>query len=259
MVRKNKKLILLFIVLLALSVFFFWAKEQYVAPILMYHNIDNNAHISRLSVTPYSFQRQMAFLKRHGYNVVSLPELADLVKKKKIPYKTVSITFDDGYENNYKNAYPVLKKYGIKATIFITPFNIGKEGYLTWEQVKEMAESDVIDIGSHSMNHAFLPNIPEEDLDVEIGGSKKLIEEHINRAVDSFSYPVGGFHEKSRAMVRDAGYKIAMTTNPGKKYPKHDIFAMKRQRISATSDNLLVFWIESSGFYTWIKEHRDDD
>lgn len=238
---------------------FLWAKEQYVVPVIMYHRIDDKAGISKLSVTPESFRDQISFLKRHDYNVVKLEELAELVREKKIPYKTIAITFDDGYENNYTCAYPVLKEMGIPATIFISPALIGHERYLTWDQIIEMSESGVVSIGSHAMTHAYLPGLAEQKLDVEIVDSKRAIESHTRREVFSFSYPIGAFDDRVKEKVRKAGYKIAVATNPGNDYPDHDLFAMKRVRISRTSDSMLVFWIETSGFYTWIKEHRDED
>ncbi|MFH1478942.1 MAG: polysaccharide deacetylase family protein [Candidatus Omnitrophota bacterium] len=256
MKKKNSVILVLLVIML---VVFLWGREQYAVPIIMYHNIDQNSASSRLSVSPENFERQMSFLKRNDYNVVELSKISDLIRNNEVPYKTIAITFDDGYENNYKYAFPILKKYGLPATIFIAPGVIGKEGYMTWEQVIEMSDSDVVSIGSHSMNHAYLPHIQKYYLDLEIKGSKDLIERYIKKKVYSFSYPVGGFNDYVRNLVVRAGYKIAVATNPGKKYPKHDIFAMKRLRISNTSDNLFVFWIETSGFYTWIKEHRDDD
>jgi len=235
------------------------AKSQYVVPVIMYHNIDERSAVSRLSVSSESFGRQMNFLKSHRYNVVKLEDLAGMLKKNKLPSRTIAVTFDDGYENNYTNAYPVLKKLGLQATIFIIPAMVGTDGYLTWSQIAEMSESGFIEIGSHAMAHPWLPTQPKENLDPEIRGSKLAIESRLNKEVNAFSYPLGGFNKDVREKVIEAGYKIAVATNPGKKYPKHDLFAMKRLRISSTSDNLFVFWFEITGFYTWIKEHRDKD
>ncbi|MFC1621609.1 polysaccharide deacetylase family protein [Candidatus Omnitrophota bacterium] len=257
--RKNRSLITLVAVFIFIVAGFLWAREQYVVPIIMYHRVDDRASVSKLSVCPDSFRKQIAFLKRHNYNVVKLEELAELIKTKEIPYKTIAITFDDGYENNYTCAYPVLKEFGLPATIFITPALIGYEGYLTWDQVIEMSESGVISIGSHAMTHAYLPGLAEQKLNIEVVDSKRAIESHTRKEVFSFSYPVGAFDDNARERVRKAGYGIGVTTNPGKDYPPHDLFAMKRVRISRTSDSMLVFWIETSGFYTWIKEHRDED
>jgi peptidoglycan/xylan/chitin deacetylase (PgdA/CDA1 family) len=238
---------------------FLYAKAQYVVPIIMYHKIDGNSATSRLSVSPENFKRQMCFLKNQRYNVVKLEDLADMVKKNKFPPKTIAITFDDGYENNYTDAYPVLKEIGLPATIFIIPTMIGTDDYLTWDQVIEMSESGLITIGSHSLSHPWLPDQAEQILDSEIRGSKRAIESHLQKEINTFCYPLGGFNKNVKEKVIKAGYKIAVATNPGKRYPKHDLFVMKRLRVSNTSDNLFVFWFETTGFYTWIKERRDKD
>ena len=257
--RRYRRFIILIVALGFILAGFLWAREQYVIPIIMYHSIDEKSASTKLSVSPGSFERQMYFLKKGNYNVVRLEDLLDLMKNEKIPNKTIAITFDDGFENNYTAAFPVLKKLGIPATIFICPGLVGKEDYLTWSQVVEMSESGVISIGSHSMSHAYLPGSTEQKLNIEISDSKRAIESHTRKDIYSFCYPVGGFNDYVRDKVKDAGYRIAVATNPGKDYPDHDIFAMKRVRISRTSDSLLTFWIETSGFYTWIKEHRDED
>ncbi len=259
MIKVHRRFIILTASLALVIIGVLCARAQYVVPIIMYHNIDENSVASRLSVSPESFRRQMNFLKSHKYNIVKLEDLAGMLKENKLPSKTIAITFDDGYENNYTSAYPVLKKLGLQATIFIIPTMIGTDGYLTWGQVIEMSESGFIVIGSHTMTHAWLPTQPAQKQDSEIRDSKFAIKSHLNREVGAFSYPLGGFNKDVREKVINAGYKIAVATNPGKRYPKHDLFAMKRLRISSTSDNLFVFWFEITGFYTWIKEHRDKD
>jgi len=251
-----RKITITAVSLIVMTVAVLWVKAQYVVPVIMYHKIDENSAASTLSVSPESFKAQMVFLKSHKYNVVKLEDLVDMAKKNKILSRTIAITFDDGYENNYLKAYPVLKKLGLPATIFIIPTMIGIDGYLTWDEVIEMSESGVISIGSHSMTHPWLPTQPDQKLDSEIAGSKRAIESHLGKEVGEFCYPLGGFNKNVREKVINAGYKIAVTTNPGKKYPKQDLFAMKRIKIAKTSDNLFIFWFETTGFYTWIKEHR---
>ena len=285
MIKNRKCFIISAICLVLIVAGVLWLRAQYVVPVIMYHKIDGNSAASRLSVSPDSFKRQMRFLKNQHYNVVKLEELAGMIKENgahpgsspgflgrnteprfivsgrmyKIPSKTIAITFDDGYESNYTNAFPVLKRLGLHATIFIIPALVGTEGYATWSQIIEMSESGFVTIGSHTMTHPWLPTQPVQKLDQEIRDSKIAIESHLNKEAASFSYPLGGFNKDVREKVVQAGYKIAVATNPGKRYPKHDIFAMKRLRISSTSDNLFVFWFEITGFYTWIKEHRDKD
>lgn len=234
-------------------------KTAYVVPVLMYHAINNRDKITKLSVSPESFARQMKFLREHNYNVVSLDKIIPYVNKsKKPPAKTVAITIDDGFMNNYKYAYPALKQYRIPATIFVRVKRIGRPGYLGWKELKEMTASGLVTIGSHTMSHAWLPALDDKQLEYEVAGSKRMLEEHLGRRVNLMCYPIGAFNKKVQDAVRKAGYILAVGTNPGRAYPSNDIYAIKRIKISRTSDSLFVFWIETSGLYTWIKEHRDD-
>ena len=130
-VWKHKKWIGLSAVLIFAAAVFLWAKAQYVVPIIMYHKIDGNSLSSKLSVSPKSFRVQMTFLKRYNYNVVKLEDVSEPVKKNRFKSKTIAITFDDGYEDNYFNAYPVLKELGLPATIFIITGMVGTTGYMT--------------------------------------------------------------------------------------------------------------------------------
>lgn len=229
----------------------------YVFPVLMYHSIDKNPGNSKIIVTPQDFEAQMRYLKSHGVKVITLEELIDLIKaNKRLPRKTVAITFDDGYENNYTYAYPILKKNNFPATIFVIVDSIGKNGYMTEEQLKEL-HLNKIDIGSHSLTHRWLPKVKEEDLIKEIFDSKKILENFFR--VKFFCYPAGGFNEKVKAIVKSAGYSGACTTDPGRRFSNCDIFALKRVRVSGGKNNLLVFRLKISGYHTWIKEHRDED
>jgi len=260
MLKRKSVYFLAALLILVLLVFSLILRSGYVVPVLMYHNIDDNWKESKISVSPKSFRRQMEFLVKNKYNIVSLDEIKQLRESgKSIPYKTVAITFDDGYENNYTNAFGVLKEYNIPAAIFVVLNKIGREGYLTWPQIKEMAKHN-IQIGSHTLSECYLPDIKDETrLKREIYDSRRMLKKRIPQAGDFIAYCSGGFNEHIRQIAIDAGYDGACATNPGKDYPDDDIYAIKRLRISRTSDNLFVFWIETSGFYTWIKEHRDDD
>ncbi|NQT95437.1 MAG: polysaccharide deacetylase family protein [Candidatus Omnitrophica bacterium] len=226
----------------------------------MYHHIDEYSEQSKLSVSPESFEKQMKFLREHRYNIVSLDELAELIKSKKsLPHKTIVVTFDDGYKDNYTEAFPALKKYNIPAAVFVAANKVGREGYMDWQELEEMVSYGV-GVGSHTLSECYLPDIKDKTkLRKEIYGSREIIRSKLPQEASFIAYCSGGFNEKIRQMVIDAGYTGACATNPGKDYPDDDIFALKRVRISRTSDNLFVFWIESSGFYTWLKEIRDED
>lgn len=259
---KRRILITLFsVVVILVFLLAGFIKQQYVAPILMYHSVNPLAlPENRIAVSVDNFERQMHFLKKHHYNVLTLERLADLIKhKKKIPPRTLSITFDDGYKDNYTYAFPILKKYNLPATIFIIVNEVGRQqgDRLSWQEIKIMQDSGLVTFGSHTLGSEPLINIKsEEEIKRQIADSKKILEEKLGKRVVAFSYPEGRFNDKIRQLVMDSGYELAVATNPGKKFPNNDIFALKRLRISSTSNNLFIFWIETSGFYNFIREHR---
>jgi peptidoglycan/xylan/chitin deacetylase (PgdA/CDA1 family) len=261
MLKRRRLIIVLGIILIIIFSLLGFIRRQYVVPILMYHSV-SEAPVSgnRLAVSVDSFRRQMQFLKNHNYNVVPLEAVANLITgQKKIPAKTLAITFDDGYRDNYTNAFPILKKYNLPATMFIITNEVGRPGgdRLSWDEIKIMRDSGLIAFGSHCLGPEPLVNIKsEQDLRREIFDSKKILAERLKKEINAFSYPGGLFNDKIRQLVIDAGYKLAVTTNPGKKILNNDIFALKRLRISSTSDNLFVFWIESSGYYNLLRENR---
>jgi len=234
-------------------------RGQYVLPIAMYHSVAPVVpEGNRLIVSVKTFERQMAFLKKNVYNTVTLEQAASMIKKKnKIPAKTIVLTFDDGNKDNYTYAFPVLKKYRLPATIFIIVSKVGKPDKLDWEQIKEMKDSGLVSFGSHSLNHPFLENIEDSEiLKKEISDSKRILEENLKKEVNTFSYPCGRLNSRVRQEVVSAGYKAAVVTNPGKNCLDDDIFALKRLRISENASNMFVFWIETSGYYNFIREHR---
>ncbi|MCX5709893.1 MAG: polysaccharide deacetylase family protein, partial [Candidatus Omnitrophica bacterium] len=167
--------------------------------------------------------------------------------------------FDDGNKDNYTRAFPILKKYRIPATMFVIVDEISRPqgDRLSWEEIRIMLDSVMVDIGSHTMGPQPLVFIKSEDeLRRQIFESKKILEERLGNKIGLFSYPEGFFNAKIRQLVIDAGYLGAVATNPGRKYPSNDAFLLKRIRISENSSNMFIFAVESSGFYTIAKEYK---
>lgn len=234
-------------------------KTAYVVPVAMYHSIDYRDKETKLSVRPESFARQMEYLHKHRYNVVGLDTIAAYLEKKEpVPPRTLAITFDDGFYNNYQYAFPVLRKYRIPATIFVIVGKIGTPGYVGWKELKEMSDSGLVTIGSHTMSHLWLPAMGTKQLTYELKASKEALEQGLGRSVDYLCYPIGAHDDRVERAAKEAGYTCAVATNPGRRAPASDIYAIKRIKISRTSDNLIAFWLETSGYYTWIKEQRDE-
>lgn len=262
MLRRSKVLIGIFcLAVVSAGLSLNYLRQHYVVPIIMYHSVSPQANKeTMLAITPQTFERQMYFLKKHRYHVVPLESLVALIRQKeKIPPKTVAITFDDGYKDNFLYAFPVLKKYNLPATIFIIVNEVGRaeNDRLSWDEIKAMQDAGVISFGSHCLGPEPLVNIKSQELlKQEIFDSKKILEERLGRKVAFFSYPEGLFNAKIRQLVIAAGYRGAVATNPGKNYPDNDIYALKRLRISENAANMFVFAVEVSGFYTFMKESK---
>lgn len=210
--------------------------------VLNYHKIDN-MHIS-LSVKPEDFERQMKYLAEHNFHSITPQELyAALVGGAELPENPVLITFDDGYMDNYTNAYPILKKYGLKATMFvITGFlDRAQPGYFTWGQAAEMEASGLINIESHTVTHTSLTDLTEEQVKMELERSKNDIERRLGKQVDFLAYPTGTYNLHIAALVKEAGYKGAFTVKYGNVDRASNVFAIERVPVFHTENTYRSF------------------
>ena len=203
--------------------------------VLNYHKIDD-LDIS-LSVLPRDFDDQMRYLKENGYHTITPEEFYEsLSGNYELPENPVLITFDDGYEDNYRNAYPILRKYDFKATIFVISSFLGeKEHYFTWDQAREMAEHG-ISIQSHTVDHKAMTDLTDDQLRAELVESKKKIEDEMGRPVDFIAYPTGTYNLHIAQLVKDAGYKAAFTIKYGNVDKASNIYALERVPIFHTED-----------------------
>ncbi|MFH1061524.1 MAG: polysaccharide deacetylase family protein [Candidatus Omnitrophota bacterium] len=255
----KKKLIIINIVLTAIACIslFSLLNKSYAIPVLMYHSINTGAAGSRLIVEPDTFRKQMKFLKDKKFNCISLDAYVELLKSGKKPKsKAVVITFDDGYEDNYSQAFPVLKELSIPATIFIVTDWVGKKNMLTWSQLEEMEKNNLIEIGSHSVTHNMLTRMPKEAVIIEIEQSKQILEKALNVPINFFCYPTGAHSDFIKELTKLAGYKAACATSVDKRTALDDLFAIRRIRISQSADNLFVFKVQVSGYYNFLKDRR---
>ncbi len=254
-VRKIFIILIVFIFFIG-SCFLLWVSNNYVVPIMMYHNVDNTHYSEGNWITPENFERHMIYLKEHGYNVISLDELVTAIKEKQhISRKTVVITFDDGFENNYTNAYPILKQYGFPATMFIPSDLVNTKGRLTWEEIKEMAKHGV-DIGSHGRVGEYLPSFSKKRQRDEIFTSKRILEDKLGRKISYFAYPIGGFTQDIKKMLVSAGYKGACTTNRGFDKKNLDVFELNRIKFSNKDNSDIILWAKLSGYYNLFRGYR---
>jgi len=228
-------------------------ETKFYPPILMYHNVEDLPAGNAMYVTGAQFREQMRFLREHKYNIVSLDALADILESGgKVPRNTVAVTFDDGNANNYLNAFPILKEYGIPATVFMISDCIGRGGYLTVTQIRKMSSAG-IDFGSHTRSHLNFKDAPERAIENELLHSKKIIEEVTGRKVTAFCYPFGERGACRDDMLKRAGYRTAFMTTLRDGSVRLDRFALKRIKIETSRANMLEFRLKVSGYYTWLK------
>ncbi|MEG1506113.1 MAG: polysaccharide deacetylase family protein [Bacilli bacterium] len=181
-------------------------------PVLMYHGVlDKSWGLSSLFVRVNEFEKQMKYLSENGYTSLKVSEINDA----KMHQKPIIITFDDGYVDVYKNALPILKKYNLKATIFVITGCINGDVYVTDKNVIEMDKSGVFEIGSHSASHANLASLKEKDLENELKVSKETLEKLIGKSVTSVAYPFGSYNNNVVNMAKKY-YKFGISTVPGK-------------------------------------------
>ena len=191
-------------------------------PILYYHAInDNITGLEELFVSPSEFDRQMQYLKQNNYDAISFAQLKYISK---IP-KPVIITFDDGYEDNYRYAYPILKKYGFTATIFICSDVIDKPLFLKTVQIQEM--KDFISFQSHTVSHRRLSELKDDEIEYELRESKKAIEEITGCKIDVLAYPYGDYNVKVINIAKKY-YNYAVVSGGGLYHEGDNNYEIKR-------------------------------
>jgi peptidoglycan/xylan/chitin deacetylase (PgdA/CDA1 family) len=201
-------------------------------PVLMYHSIDYEKG-NELRIPKEKFREQMKYLKEEGFNPISLEELySHMLLGTKVPVKPVVITLDDGYEDNYTNAYPVLKEFGFKAVIFmITGVMDTGSTYLTSDQIKEMDKNGV-KIEGHTVNHPKLDTLSYSKQLEELAVSKASLEKLLGRDINYIAYPYGKFNNNTLKAVEEAGYKMAFSTQSGLAQKSNGIYKLHRIYVS---------------------------
>lgn len=207
-------------------------------PILMYHYVSEpppGADVYRqdLSVAPDRFESHLRYLVQNSYRVITLDDLLyALTQGRPLPPKPVILTFDDGYEDNYQNAFRLLQEYGLVGHFFIiTDFvNAGRAGYMTWPQIEEMAAAGQR-FGSHSRDH---PNLRGKSVDYLVWqalGGTEAIEEHLGYRPRWVSYPSGAYDAQVIAVFKSADYWGGLSVQQGSTHTLDEIFELKRVRV----------------------------
>ena len=209
-------ILIVFIIVVLVKNYYNNKRADVKIPVLLYHNfvttvpesdVDNFNYIN----TPESFEENIKNFLDNGYTIISINELNYINNgKKEIPSKPMIITFDDGYYSNYEYIYPILKKYNIKASIFIITDKIGKEidgiKYLGWNECLEMQNSGLVEIFSHSKEHVFYDKFPVRKIRDDVKESYKEIEEHLGKQkLKVFAYPYGAYTDETVRTLKNNG------------------------------------------------------
>lgn len=239
-------------------------------PILMYHSISEGADepvspYYRTATRPAVFAQHMALLHAEGYRVVSLQVgLQHFYSVGGDAGKTVVLTFDDGLRDFYKNAFPILRKHGQTASVFLPTAFIGDQpGHfkgqecMTWGEARELHVAG-FEIGSHTVNHPRLYELGFDEIRAELANSKAVIEDRLGSAVVSFAYPYA-FPVADRSFVRafsdvvaQTGYRYCVTTALGCVKPGDSTYCLKRLPANS-SDDAALFRAKLEGCYDWLE------
>lgn len=191
-------------------------------PILVYHRFGLNA--SRMVVTPQAFANQMAYLNDNGYRVIKLKDLTAFIEgKKSLPLKSVVITADDGYKSTYQYAFPILRKYGFPATLFVYSDFIGAPGGLRWDEMRDMVASRLIDIQPHSKSHSNLAILQKNEsrtvyrnrIEQEVTMPSGKIKKYLKIPLHTYAYPYGDTNKDVIKQLQAHQYELAVTVQPG--------------------------------------------
>jgi peptidoglycan/xylan/chitin deacetylase (PgdA/CDA1 family) len=236
-------------------------------PILMYHDVsdvpDHASHpYFQTNTDPATFRMQMEWLSENGYRVISLAKIEEeLARPAGENGKSCVITFDDGFRNFRKTAFPVLNRFGFTATVFLATGYIGRrfkeKECLDWGEVLEL-QAEGIEFGSHTVSHPTLHGMTSESIRIELMDSKTAIEDATGKPVQRFSYPYAfpqedrGFVDHLGRALRKCGYSSGVTTRIGRAAPGDDPMFLRRIPVNMHDDEPL-FRAKLEGGYDWLR------
>ncbi len=228
-------------------------------PVLMYHRVVEKAPADskyNVYVVREKLEEQFQFLKSRGFEAVTFGDLL----ARRAPAKPVLLTFDDGYEDNYLHLLPLLKKYRMRAVVYLLgdrkhrnnfwdiPQGEPAAALLKEKQIREMSESGLVEFGAHSMNHVKLTELKPAQIRREVEGSKKALEKFLGKPVLSFAYPYGLLNNEIKEITAQAGYPFGVAVKgPFTRFGK-DLMEIRRVHMFPGT-SLFDFWKKTSGFY----------
>ena len=247
-------------------------KKKYEVPVVMYHRVINkseNEGIHGTYIYENIFREHMKYLKDNNFSVITFEDLNNIGWRNRFDKnkKYIIITFDDGYVDNYELAFPILKEFNFKATIFL----MGESTYNEWdvkadgeksfplmpvEMIKEMQDYG-IEFGAHTFNHPKLNKLSNDEIKYQIVDVKKPLEEKIGREIITFAYPYGILNDYAKEMAEEAGYTFGVATDSGSVCLSDDLYQIRRIAIFPNT-NLFSFKRKVKGNYNFIKIKREN-
>lgn len=200
------------------------------AVVLMYHRFGDERYPST-NIRMEQFKQHIAELKKDKYTVMPLPEIVEALKNdRRLPDRAVAITIDDAYQSVYTNGWPILKKAGFPFTLFVATDQLarGSNNYMSWSQLRSLAESDLVTIANHTNTHLHMPKHGGERNRAELTESQARFSEKLGESPDLFAYPYGEYGTPHKQLVKDQGFVAAFGQHSGAISRLSDMYELPR-------------------------------
>ena len=255
----KKILIVMVVLLIAAAAFIFWLFERSAdgVPILVYHRVsDTDTNPTTLKVA--DFDAQLKYLADNGYHVIAPDDLLDAWESgKTLPSDPIVLTFDDGHEDIYKNVFPLLQKYNMRATVFIVTDHIGMKDYLNWDLVRALQAGGFMDFESHTMSYKNLTTLRGDKLWNEIYGSKQAIEWALKKPAKFISYPEGKYTVDAEETSKECKFRAGFIEDYGLAMNDSNRYVLTRIPVlGSNSYTLLRFQLRLKGSPIFAPLHR---
>jgi peptidoglycan/xylan/chitin deacetylase (PgdA/CDA1 family) len=221
--------------------------------VVMYHRVDtavpSDPISQRLTISPVQFAGELRSIARLGLHTIGIAELAHDVAMHRSPVHAVLLTFDDGYSDQFQYAFPILERFGDRATFFVNVASIGTPNHLTWRDVETMSRAGM-SIECHGVSHADLSELSTGAQTYQIDRCVAALRAHVRGSVLAYAYPSGAFNAQTLSLERQAGLLFGFTTDPRFQTDRQSPYELTRIRVtSGMSDDLFSALLEGAHAY----------